>query len=303
MKKRILPILLAFIVCLAAVRPFGVCAATLDPAAKASLTLYYQKEGTVFPDLQVAVYRVAEAFPDGYFRLLEPYDSSSADIHGITQQSQWNAVAETLWSFIVSNQIQPTTEAKTDETGKAVFSEMKTGLYFVREVMAENADGTYIFNQFLVYLPTPQSDGSYDYDVEAKPKCTEFIPKTEYTVKKLWKDAGYQASRPKEVVVDIYNDGVLLDSQTLSAANNWSYTWTVSGEDYGKWTVAERTVSANYKVSVQQKGNVFSLVNARETKPSGPKTGDTSNPLLWILLMCFSGAVLLILGLRGRRHK
>ena len=304
MKKRILPILFACIVCLTLLRPFGVCAVTLlDPGADASLTLHYQKEGKVFPDLQIAVYRVAEAFQDGSFQLMEPFASSSADIHGITEQSQWNTVAQTLWSYIVANQIEPTKEVKTDETGKAVFSELKTGLYFVREVMAENAAGTYIFNQFMVYLPTPQSDGSYDYAVEAKPKCTEFIPKTQYTVKKLWKDAGYQNTRPKEIIVDIYNDGARLDSQTLSAANNWTYTWYVSGEDHGKWTVAERSVPTHYKVSVQQNGYVFSIVNSRESKPSGPKTGDTSMPLLWILLMCFSGVVLLILGLRSRRRR
>lgn len=304
MRKRILPILLACIVWLTVLGPLCAYAVTpLEPDADTSLTLHYQKNGTAFPDLEISIYRVAEAFPDGSFQLIAPFAGYPVDIHGITEQSQWDTVAETLWSYIVADQIAPDRQAQTDETGTVLFSDLKTGLYFVREAMTETVDGTYIFNQFMVYLPTPQPDGTYDYAVEAKPKCTEFVPKTKYTVKKLWKDAGYQASRPKEIIVDIYNDGILLESQTLNAGNNWTYTWVVSGEDYGKWTVAERSVPTHYKVSVQQSGNAFSIVNARQAKPSGPKTGDTAMPLLWILLLCFSGVVLLILGLRGRRQR
>ena len=54
MKKRILPIL-CLLLTLAALLQVGVCAAPVDN----SLTLCYQKEGTVFPDLQVAIYQVA----------------------------------------------------------------------------------------------------------------------------------------------------------------------------------------------------------------------------------------------------
>ena len=304
MKKRFLTLLSLIVLCIAMVCPLGVRAVTpLNPDADASLTLYYQKDKMGFPDLQIGIYRVAEAFPDGAFRLIEPFASSSADIHGITQQKQWDTVAQTIWSYIVTNQIQPTKEAQTDKDGKIHFSGLKTGLYFVREAMAENTDGTYIFNQFMVYVPTPQPDGTYDYAVEAKPKCTEFIPKTQYTVTKLWKDAGKQAARPKEITVDIYNDGVLLDTQILSASNNWTYTWQVSGEDQGKWTVAERDVPDGYKMTVKQSGNAFTITNARPGKPEGPNTGDTAAPLMWVLLMCFSGVVLLILSLRGRRQQ
>ncbi len=304
MKKRILPLITLVIISIAMLHPLCVHAVTpLDSNAEASLTLHYQKDGTAFADLQIGIYRVAEVFPDGTFELIAPFSSYPVNIHGITMQEQWHHVAQTLCSYIIANQVKPDREAQTDTNGTVRFSGMKPGLFFVHEVVAENSDGTYVFNQFMAYLPTPQPDGAYNYAVEAKPKCTGFIPKTQYTVTKLWQDAGKQSTRPKEVTVDIYKDGILQESPILSADNNWSYTWQVPGEDQGKWTVTERAVPNPYKVTIQQNGSAFSIINACQTQQETPQTGDTFTPLPWILTMCFSGIVLLTLGIYGRRRK
>lgn len=304
MKNRILPLLFAVLLFLAAVLPLGAYAAELDPGAEASLTLRYQAEDQGFSDLQIAIFRVAEAFPEGTFELIPPFSDYPVNIHDITQQSQWKTVATTLSAYIVANQVAPDREALTDADGVVSFAELETGLYLVREVVAENEEGVYIFDAFMVYVPTPQPDGAYEYHVEAKPKCTKFIPKTYYTVIKLWQDEGNQDSRPKEVVVDIYKDGVWLDAQTLSPENNWTYTWYVTGEDPGVWSVAERDVPDGYKVVVRQNGAVFSIVNSCGNKPVvPPETGDTFAPLPWIVAMCLSGIMLLILGCYGRRRQ
>ena len=304
MKKRILPLILLAVICFWALCPLCVHAVMpLDPNAQASLTLHYQKDGVAFADLTIGIYRVAEAFPDGSFGLIEPFASYPISIHGITMQEQWHLVAQTLCSYIVADQVAPDREAKTDANGTVCFSDLETGLYFVREVAAENTSGTYVFNQFMVYVPTPQPDGSYDYAVEAKPKCTNFIPKTQYTVTKLWQDNGNQSTRPAEVTVDIYKDGVLQETQILGASNNWSYTWYVSGDDYGKWTVTERSVPDSYKVTIQENGNAFSIINTRQSQSQTPQTGDTFTPLPWIVTMCFSGVMLLILGIYSRRRR
>jgi len=304
MKNRILPLISLVIVCLATLRPVCADALTpLEPNAQASLTLHYQKDGTAFSDLQIGIYRIAEALPDGSFALIEPFASYPIHIHDITMQEQWRHIAQTLWSYIVADPMQPDREEKTNETGVAHFSDLKTGLYFVREVVAENTDGTYVFNHFMVYVPTPEPDGSYNYAVEAIPKCTNFVPRSHYTVTKLWQDGGNQSLRPTEVTVDIYKDGVLYETQILGADNNWTYTWSVFGEDHGTWTVAERAVMDIYKVTIQQNGSTFSIINTYETAPEAPPTGDSFTVLPWILAICFSGVMLLVLGVYGRRRK
>lgn len=278
----------------------------LDPSADASLTLHYQKEGQVFPDLQISIHRVAEAFPDGTFKLIAPFFSYPVNIHNVTSQAQWKNIATTLGSYIVANQIAPDRVEKTDEAGIAAFEHLETGLYLVREVVAENNNGTYVFNQFMVYLPTPQTDGSFDYHVEANPKCVNYVPKTEYRVTKLWNDAGHQTDRPAQITVDIYKDGALHESQILDASNNWSYIWYVSDDDHSEWVVVERAVSEDYTVTVQQNGSSFSIINTYKSSgdiPDIPQTGDTINLMPWTLTMCISGFMLIIASVYSRRKR
>ena len=305
MKKRILSILCLIILCLGVLRPFCVCGETpLDVSEEANLTLYYQKDGKTFPNLRVGIFRVAEALPDGDFQLIAPFSSYPVNITGITSQEQWQKVAATFTSYITANAVAPLKETQTDAEGIARFTDLSTGLYLVREVVAETDAATYLFNQFMVYLPTPQSDGTYNYAVEAKPKSTGFTPKTQYSVTVLWQDEGFEKVRPKEVSVDIFNDSALYDTQLLSADGNWFYTWYLSGEDNGKWSVAQRSISSAYKVTVQRNGNHFTIINTRQADPPGPpQTGDTFALLPIVLGMCLSGIALLILALYFRRRK
>ena len=131
MRKRIQPLLL--LLCLwVSLLPMTTQASTpLDPNADASLTLYYQKDGKTFPDLQVDIYRVAEAFPDGSFQLIAPFSSYPVNIHNIMEQSQWKQVASTLDSYIVANQVAPDHSVLTDEAGVAKFEGLETGLFLV----------------------------------------------------------------------------------------------------------------------------------------------------------------------------
>ena len=302
MKKRLIPILLACILCLAALCPAAL-ATSLDPNADASLTLHYQKNGLGFENLDIGIYRVAEAAANGEFSLIAPFDSYPVSIHGITAQEQWHRVAQTLWSYIVANGVEPDREGLTDENGTVRFENLQTGLYFVREVVVDHITGTYIFNQFMVYVPTPNMDGTYTYHVEANPKCTSFVPRTSYSVTKLWQDAGHQNLRPKAVTVEIYKDGVLQETQQLTPENNWTYTWEVSPEEPGSWTVVEKDVPDIYKVTIQESNGSFSIINTYSVPPDIPQTGDSFSPLLMILLLCLSGAGLMILGVYSWRRK
>ena len=270
---------------------------------EAGLLLTYSKDGQAFEALQIRIYRVAELFEDGTYGLTGVFAGYPVNIYGITNQNQWQAVADTLSGYIAADSIPADREMTTDEAGAAHFENLLTGLYFVEQVVAEREDGRYLFNRFMVYVPTPQSDGTYVYQVEAKPKCVAFTPKTHYTVTKLWQDEGSPIARPQAVTVAIYHRGQLQHTQILSAQNNWSYTWTVEGEDDGQWSVAERSVPSHYEVSVSQNGNVFSIVNTAESVRPTPPTGDSFAPLPWILALSISGLALLVLVLYGRRRK
>jgi hypothetical protein len=303
MKKRLLNVLILFVLILS-VLPTSVGAETLDTQRECTMTLHYSQDGTGFSDLEISVYRVAKANANGTFTLTDPYNAFPVNIYGIRSQTEWDLVASTFRSFILTDGVAPTRTGKTNSSGTVVFDKLQTGLYLVMGTTAENETGVYEFNTFMIYVPTPGQNATFNYNVEASPKCIKYVPKTAYKVVKLWKDTGYAASRPKEVTVEIYKDGTLWETVKLNTANNWTYTWRVPENQDGKWTVTEKEVPKNYSVTIAEGDGQFTVTNSRKPDPEDPpKTGDMFP--LWpaVLTMCISGSLLVVLGIYWLRKR
>lgn len=306
MKKRFFSCIAAFVLLLAMIpAPRTAAAQALVPDRPCSLKLHYRWNGTGCAGVEIEIYRVAEAFPDGTWELIEPYSGYPVNIHGITAQQEWKDTATTLASYIASGQLQPTASVTTDQSGTASFAQLTTGLYLVLGVDAQTQQGSCHFEDFMIYLPTPQADGSFSYDMEANPKPSGTSENQEFTVRKLWKDAGNSGSRPHKVVVDILHNGIRKETVVLNAQNFWTYTWQTT-ETGGRWSVVERDVPEGYTVSVSVRGNCFTVTNSRPQQDPGsfiPKTGDTFPLMPAILVMSISGMLLLILGIWKSRRK
>lgn len=98
-------------------------------------------------------------------------------------------------------------------------------------------------------------------------------------VQKIWDDSGHTENRPQEVVVQLLKDGVVSSTVTLSASNNWSYTW--SGLDANSnWQIVERDVANGYTVLVEREGDLFRVTNTyQEDVPvTPPSTGESEAP-------------------------
>ena len=294
-------------------QPLSVCAAeTVDVTRDCRLELEYSSSGMGFAGLEIRIFRVAEMFADGEYALTAPFDALPVKIHGITSQKEWKDAADTLAAYIASEQIAPTKTGMTDSAGKVVFTGLDTGIYLVTAVSVETETTVYYFENFCVFLPRPQSDGSLAYEVTAKPKYSS-KPKpqepdepklVQYQVVKLWKDTGISSLRPKSVAVAILKDGTLQETVTLSEKNNWTYGWSAPEGD-GVWTVVEKDVPDAYTVVITHSGNVFTITNSRPA-PEGapPKTGDTFAMLPWLTAMSLSGMLLMALGIfRKRKSK
>lgn len=303
MKNFLFRVMTILLLVLTLLQPVSVFAAeTIDTDRSCSMELQYSKEGISFPGLTIRIYRVAELDQYGNQNLLPPFDTIPVRLDGIQSQKEWRDAADTMISYIIANQINPDHTAATDSNGIAIFSDLKTGLYLIQGVVAENNTGVYQFENFFLYLPTPQSDESQKYDMVAKPKCTSFQPKYDYQVTKLWKDQGIKNQRPKQVTVDILKDGMLQESVILSSENNWTYTWqTLEGNS--TWTVVEKDVPASYKVTIATNGSSFVITNYRPA-PAGelPKTGDSFALRPWLTVMILSGFLLIACGILQKRR-
>lgn len=87
------------------------------------------------------------------------------------------------------------------------------------------------------------------------------------TVKKVWKD-GNSASRPESIKVRLTRNGKTYDTVTLSAKNNWRYTWRDLTKASG-WEVEEVNVPKGYKVSYDSVGRVFTITNTGNLEQTG----------------------------------
>lgn len=299
MKKRICLWLCVMVLCVSWMH-YPVSA--LDNSQPCSLTLHYSREGTAFSGLEIVLYRVAAFSDDGSYALTGAFSGYSVKIHDITTQKEWQEAAQTLRSYVFGDQISSTATAVTGEDGTVKFENLQTGLYLVVSQDAQTEEGLLRFREFLIFLPTPGQDGTFQYDLEAKPKHGDVIPQTAYSVIKLWKDSANPDARPQGITVDILKDGIRYETVVLNTENNWSYSWTTTDLD-SVWSVVERDVPGDYTVVITNGDNVFTITNSLPPTPgTPPQTGDTIQIMPYALAMLLSGALILMLVFWRRRN-
>lgn len=308
--------ILSFIICTLCVLmlvPFSALAITpIDPARASSLTLQYRHEGTPFEGLEIRTYRIARVYENGTYALTDPFSEYPVHIYDVTSQAEWRQIASTLASYAAADQIVPTCTAKTDGSGTVSFTDILPGMYLTLSVTAVNGDTTVLFENFLTVVPHPAENGEHDYDVIAYPKCEshtseetdgETDEKKEYRVVKLWKDNGYSEERPESVAVEILRDGTWYANVELSEENNWSAHWEAE-DDGSVWYAVERGVPADYTVTITEDGGTILITNCcRHEESEAPQTGDTRVVWPYMLAMCLSGGMFLILATWRKRSE
>lgn len=318
MMKRMLMVLF----CLLAVCSFcipALAAEEIDPEREGTLDVHFSLgTGTDVTGMQFDLYRVADVHKDGKTQLCEDFLSLDTDI-SLTPTDAWATVTTGAANLVRRNGLAPEQSAYLNENGVAHFPEsgkkITAGIYLVFPRTLETSDGKVGGNPTLVALPL--ADGGWNYNVQVSPKGGLLTAEDYLEVLKIWDDKGYEKKRPKSVVVDLYCDGVLVDTQELTADMQWKYRWdpapvwkslgqsgngpgsnvTIEGEH--SWYVVERKVNG-YKTSYALSGDHrFVITNTiRSTTPpsSGNKLPQTG-ALWWpVPLLALAGLSLLCLG-------
>lgn len=312
--RKIASFILVLCLCL---MPLGVQAANTSEAVEpivpenlCALTLTYGYGQKTFADVPVKLYKIAEVSADMQYSLTDTFAPTGLILNQVQTAGEWEVIRSTLEAYILSHGIAPEEVLVTDPQGQAQFRELGTGMYFsvVDPVLRE--DGHYLFDSALIALPGLGQDGYWQYEVEVHGKAEVLPPvdpdeKIEFRVLKLWKGDEGRTDRPQSVEAEIFRDGVSWKTVVLSEENHWAYSW--SAEDDGAvWSVAEPNVPQGYTVTVTMKGSSFVLTNTRipdqpDDPGDSPQTGDTTNILVYILLMAASGTLLILLGITRKR--
>lgn len=275
-----------------------------DPEQTGSIRLNY----SAVDNAEFRVYRAGEITDNWEFVLTGAFQDIPADLNDLDTEAM-TELSETLEAYAAADGIEPDYSGRTDENGQVVFEGLTKGLYLIIGESVIQDGMRYDPVPFLLTVPFQDAEGTWNYQTEADVKYETSVPEkeeTEYKVVKYWAGDGSGNARPVQITVDILRDGVLYDTQTLNAENNWSYSWTA--EDNGSvWQVVEREIPDHYTVKVEKNKTMFLLTNTYtgDTPEEVPKTGDSSVPLLPVTLLSLSGMVLILTGLavRGRREK
>ena len=275
-----------------------------DPEQTGSIRLNY----SAVDNAEFKVYRAGEITDNWEFVLTGAFQDIPADLNDLDTEAM-TELSETLAAYAAADGIEPDYSGRTDENGQVVFEGLTKGLYLI---IGESViwDGMrYDPVPFLLTVPSQDAEGEWNYQTEADVKYETSIPEkeeTEYKVVKYWVGDGSGNARPVQITVDILKDGVLFDTQTLTAENNWTYSWTAE-DDGSVWQVVEREIPDHYTVKVEKNKTMFLLTNTYtgDTPEEVPKTGDSPVPLLLVTILSLSGMVLILAGLavRGRREK
>lgn len=276
-----------------------------------SLTISFCSGGIAFSELPVKLYKIADVSADYQYTLTSSFKKSNLILNGILTVGEWNVIRSTIETFILANDITADFNAETDFEGKVSFDALKSGLYLATTERVIQEETTYVFDSALIALPGLGADGLWQYQVDVTSK-SEIIPPSEddeeieLNVLKLWKGDSGSSSRPTTIEVEIFRNGTSYQTVKLSEDKHWAYTWSAKN-DGSEWKVVERNIPTGYTMTIEERETSFVLTNTlnldNPNVPDVPQTGDTSNIMLWVILMIVSGSMLIILGITGKRNR
>ena len=259
-------------------------AGAIDVNKDVHLKIQYIHDKTPVSDVPFDLYYVASVDAYGEFTLVGDFQKYPVVVNGLSTDA-WRTLAETLAVYADRDQLKPLDSGKTNAEGNLSFPNkqprLKPGLYLTMGRKLVKSGYTYTTEPSLVALPNLDSvSNAWVYDVTAAPKHTQTEnppappeQMVERRVLKIWKDDIPQ-SRPKEIVIQLLKDGVIYDTVTLNAVNNWRYTWEklpAYNKDGSKivWSVVEKEPEG-YTVLIARDGVTFTVTNTYA--PNKPMT-------------------------------
>lgn len=280
--------------------------AALDPSRSVSLVIQYHSGDTALSGAVFSMYKVANISSSVRFTLTEAFKDAPVSLDRLMDQSAWKESADVLKRHVQNHAVAPTATAETDAEGKSIATMLPSGLYLVTGEKLELDWNVYTPETALILLPNRSTTGEWLYEVEMHPKPEiEVIERISRQVVKVWNDQANVSNRPTQLTVEMYRDGEIYDTVTLSAANGWSHRWT-DLDGRCQWTVREPDIPAGYSSKITQSGERFIITNTLSSAATpAPDSSLPQTGLTWwpVPVLVLAGMSLFLIGwLRQRRH-
>lgn len=279
------------IVCVLLVMPVNAFAYSLfvDRPGSISVTLMDQNGNTPITGVELSLYHVATVSLNSNYNLSYTFTDAFEDCGCALDDPGLPVILDV---FVKVHSISAN-KLVTDAQGKATFTNLPLGLYFVQQT--NSVEGYAPCTSFLVTVPYLNVD-KYIYDVIASPK-TDVTKLTDITIKKVW-NTGTSANATDKVTVQLLKDGVVLETATLSAQNNWQITYADMPES-DAYSIKEVNVPQGFTATYANTGYVYTVTNTSSLAQTGQ--------LIWpIPVLAMAGLCLIVIGtvvLRKQRNE
>lgn len=257
------------------------------------------------------LYKLATYDSEGNLQVSSEFAKFSSDLQNLTVDNT-NSLANDLSMYITSNSIK-SYASKISSNKLLVFDNLEKGIYFILGDTLETVEGRYISQPVLVNIPSV-IDNVETFEIIVEPKC-EFIKWIDQIqVKKVWNDKNDKDKiRPKDITVELYADGVKVNSATLSSENNWEYVFKdidmfVDGKKVD-YTINEVNVKGYTSEITGDEEKGYTITNTHEVKKvlpgtENPTTLDNITKFLVIFISTFLLLIsLIILSLKNKNKK
>ena len=228
-------------------------------------------------------YTVSEEMVDGYTTVVDGYNITNTHTPETTEVS-----GTKTW------------DDNDDQDGKRpdsiTVNLLANGTVVDTKTVTADSNWSYVFTDLpkydngneITYTVTEDAVADYTTTYDGYNITNSYTPgETSITVTKAWDDSDNQDGlRPDAIQVQLYADGEKSgDAITLTAADNWTYTWTGLAEKANKqeitYTVEEVTAIDGYtSETTQTSANNFTITNTHTpetTEVSGTKVWDDNN--------------------------
>lgn len=271
---------------LIAAMPLMVSAQNFDPNGYGSLTVTVQDQSKPLKGVELSVYYVATVKLNSENNLIYRYTD---DFEDCGTEIDNPSLAEKLDTFVKQNAVTAS-KIVTDADGKAVLNGIPLGLYFVMQT--NSVAGYAPCVSFLVKVPYKNGD-DFVYNVQAAPK-TDIERLTDITIKKVW-NTDESTKTADKVTVQLLKDGAVIETATLSEANNWKVTLKDMPES-DSYSVVEVNVPKGFTPTYSRIGYEFTVTNTAFLIQTGQ--------LVWpVPVLAMAGLVFITLGAVALRRQ
>lgn len=239
--------------CLCMVSTIGATAqatALVDDSSTGSVVIDYTYSDDPLDDVHFKLYHVAGTDDNSSYEMTEEFADFEIDFPSLSYDAYWISIRNNLENYINLNMIEPVQEFISDEFGSYTIKDIEAGLYFISADNVVIGDYAYFSDPILImvgYYYESEEMWMYHYTAQPKVSVLPYEENQAMVIEKVWDNITISEQIPESIEVELYCNGALYDTVTLSEENLWTYKW--EGIDQtAVWAVMETTSLEYFEV-------------------------------------------------------